>query len=169
MKKQLTLGSGRGAPARSSFRTILLALLAIFSALAGRVEAEDARAALEKLEIVTSSGAHQFSVEVMRTQAQRERGLMFRRSLPADQGMLFDFQVEQPVAMWMKNTFLPLDMVFISKTGKVVALAENTEPLSRAIIPSGGPVYSVLEVNAGSAARIGLKIGDSVRHPLFGK
>ena len=124
---------------------------------------------LEKLEIVTASGTHEFSVEVMRSGPQRERGLMFRRYLPQDRGMLFDFDVERPVMMWMKNTYLPLDMIFIGHTGKVVGLAENTEPLSEKIIPSGAPAYGVLEVNAGTAARIGLKIGDSVRHPLFGK
>jgi uncharacterized membrane protein (UPF0127 family) len=124
---------------------------------------------LEKLEIVTASGTHQFSVEVMRGGPQRERGLMFRRFLPQERGMLFDFAIERPVMMWMKNTYLPLDMIFIGRAGKVVGLAENTEPLSQKIIPSGAPAYGVLEVNAGTAARIGLRIGDSVRHPLFDK
>ncbi len=169
MERRLIWRTGGVAPARFFFWTVLLATLLACAAPAGRVFAEDARAGLEKLQIVTSSGAHEFSVEVMHTEAQRERGLMFRRSLPANQGMLFDFQVERPIAMWMKNTFLPLDMIFISRDGKVVGVAENAEPLSETIIPSGVPVYSVLEVNAGAAASIGLKIGDSVRHPLFGK
>ncbi len=124
---------------------------------------------LERLEIVTASGTHEFSVEVMRSGPQRERGLMFRRFLPQDRGMLFDFATERPVMMWMKNTYLPLDMIFIGRAGKVVGLAENTEPLSEKIIPSGAPAYGVLEVNAGTAARIGLRIGDSIRHPLFDK
>jgi uncharacterized protein len=123
----------------------------------------------EKLEIITSSGTHEFSVEVMRSEPQRERGLMFRRYLPQDRGMLFDFGVERPVMMWMKNTYLPLDMIFIGRAGMVVGLTEKAEPLSEKIIPSGAPAYGVLEVNAGTAGRIGLKIGDSVRHPLFGK
>jgi len=135
--------------------------------------AEDAlsppRSGLEKLEIVTASGTYEFSVEVMRSEPQRERGLMFRRYLPQDRGMLFDFGVERPVLMWMKNTYLPLDMIFIGRSGKVVGLAENAEPLSEKIIPSGAPAYGVLEVNAGTAARLGLKIGDSVKHPLFGE
>jgi uncharacterized membrane protein (UPF0127 family) len=71
--------------------------------------------------------------------------------------------------MWMKNTYLPLDMVFIAKSGRVVGLAENAEPLSEKIIPSGAPTYGVLELNAGTAARIDLKIGDEVHHSLFGK
>jgi uncharacterized membrane protein (UPF0127 family) len=124
---------------------------------------------LEKLEIVTASGPHEFSVEVMRTPAELEHGLMFRRFLPPERGMLFDFKTEKPVMMWMKNTYLPLDMVFIAKSGRVVGVAENTEPFSEKIIPSGGPAYGVLEVNAGTAAKIGLKPGDEVRHALFGK
>jgi uncharacterized membrane protein (UPF0127 family) len=124
---------------------------------------------LEKLEIVTASGTHDFSVEVMRTPAELEHGLMFRRFLPQDRGMLFDFKTEKPVMMWMKNTYLPLDMVFISKTGRVVAIAENAEPFSEKIIPSGAPTYGVLEINAGVASKIDLKVGDEVRNPLFAK
>ena len=105
----------------------------------------------------------------MRSGPQRERGLMFRRFLPQDRGMLFDFGTERPVMMWMKNTYLPLDMIFISRAGKVSGTRQNTEPLSEKIIPSGAPAYGVLEVNAGTAARIGLRIGDDVRHPLFAK
>jgi uncharacterized membrane protein (UPF0127 family) len=134
---------------------------------AARGETPSAQSGLEKLEIVTSSGRHEFSVEVMRSESQRERGLMFRRFLPQDRGMLFDFAAERPVMMWMKNTYLPLDMIFISPSGKVVGIAANTVPLSEKIIPSGAPAYGVLEVNAGTAARIGLQIGDIVRHPIF--
>jgi uncharacterized membrane protein (UPF0127 family) len=125
--------------------------------------------ALEKLQIVTASGTHDFSVEVMRTPSELEHGLMFRRFLPQDRGMLFDFKTEKPVMMWMKNTYLPLDMVFISKSGRVVGIAENAEPFSEKIIPSGAPTYSVLEINAGIAAKIDLKIGDEIRNELFGK
>ena len=119
------------------------------------------------LTIVTASGAHKFAVEVMRTDSQRERGLMFRRFLPQDRGMLFDFKTVQPVMMWMKNTYIPLDMIFIAKSGRVVGIAADTEPLSEHIIPSGAPVRAVLEVNAGTAAKIKLKVGDSVRNALF--
>jgi len=122
---------------------------------------------LEELTVVTSSGTHPFSVEVMRTGQQRERGLMFRRFLPQDRGMLFDFKSEQPIMMWMKNTYLPLDMIFISRSGKVVRIAQNTEPLSERIVASGAPAYAVLEVNAGTSMKIGLEIGDKIRHPLF--
>src|SRR3984893_9523962 len=133
------------------------------------IDASPLQGNLERLEIITATGAHEFSVEVMRSGPQRERGLMFRRFLPQERGMLFDFATERPVMMWMKNTYLPLDMIFIGRAGKVVGLADNTEPLSEKIIPSGAPAYAVLEVTAGTAARIGLRIGDSVRHPLFDK
>jgi uncharacterized protein len=135
---------------------------------AGVVPAVAAEAGTEPLTIVTASGSHEFAVEVMRTNAQLERGLMFRHFLPADRGMLFDFKSEQPVMMWMKNTYISLDMIFIGKSGLVVAIAADTEPLSEHIIPSGAPALAVLEVNAGTAAKIGLKIGDKVRYPLFG-
>jgi len=145
----------------------LVFLCASRAALA--IDAPPLQANLERLEIVTATGTHEFTVEVMRSGPQRERGLMFRRFLPQGRGMLFGFATERPVMMWMKNTYLPLDMIFIGRAGKVVGLAENTEPLSEKMIPSGAPAYGVLEVNAGTASRIGLRIGDSVRHPLFDK
>ncbi len=150
---------------------ILCATLFIFNNTAGLAEDTPAQpeSGLEKLVIETASGSHEFSVEVMRTGQQRERGLMFRRYLPQDRGMLFDFGIERPIMMWMKNTYLPLDMIFIGRTGKVSGIAHDAEPLSQKIIPSGAPAYGVLEVNAGTAARIDLKIGDRVRHPMFGK
>ena len=94
---------------------------------------------------------------------------MDRRFLPADRGMLFDFGHEQNVMMWMKNTYIPLDMIFISRAGVVTHIAENAEPLSEAIISSEGRAYGVLEVNGGFARKIGLKPGDLVRHPLFAR
>lgn len=132
---------------------------------AGPVRA--AEEATEPLSIVTASGPHKFAVEVMHTDAQRERGLMFRRFLPQDRGMLFDFKTVRPVMMWMKNTYIPLDMIFIARSGRVTGIAANAEPLSERIIPSGAPVFAVLEVNAGTAAKIKLKIGDRVRNSLF--
>jgi uncharacterized membrane protein (UPF0127 family) len=131
-------------------------------------EEQAAEATREPLEIVTASGTHVFNVEVARSERERERGLMYRRSLPQDQGMLFLFRSEQPVAMWMKNTYISLDMVFVSRKGRVVSIARNAVPLSETIIPSGGPVYAVIELAGGSADAIGLAVGDRVRHPEFG-
>lgn len=149
-----------------AFRGFLPATLALIWLAAPPLRAEDA---LENLQVVTSEGSHSFSVEVMRTPEQLEKGLMFRRYMPEDRGMLFDFKTEQPVQFWMKNTYLPLDMIFISKAGKIVSIKENAEPLSEKLIPSGGPVSAVLEVNAGTAARIHAKPGDTVRGSIFGK
>ncbi|WP_373319998.1 MULTISPECIES: DUF192 domain-containing protein [Methylobacterium] len=121
----------------------------------------------EALAIVTRSGTHVFNVEVMRDDASRARGLMFRRSMAPDQGMLFDFERVQPVAMWMKNTYLPLDMLFIRQDGTIARIAADAEPLSTQVIPSNEPVLSVLELNAGTAARLGIRPGDRIDHPLF--
>lgn len=149
---------------RFSRAGVFLAVAVALSATMSRVAAQGS---LEKLEIDTASGPHVLEVEVMRTEQERERGLMFRRFLPKDRGMLFDFKTEQPVMMWMKNTYIPLDMVFIAHDGRVVGIAKDAEPLSERIIPSGAPAAGVLEVNAGEADAIGLKVGDKVQHPIF--
>lgn len=122
---------------------------------------------LEPLTIVTASGRQAFQVEVMRTPEQRARGLMHRQFMPADRGMLFDFARTEPVAMWMQNTYISLDMLFIRADGTIARIAERAEPLSTRTIPSGEPVLSVLEVNAGVAEKLGVKPGDKVEHPVF--
>jgi uncharacterized membrane protein (UPF0127 family) len=136
-----------------------------FAALAPGVESR--AQALEPLAIVTASGRHAFQVEVMRTPDQRAKGLMHRQHLPADRGMLFDFGRVEPVAMWMQNTYIPLDMFFIAADGRIVRITERTEPLSTRTLPSGEPVLSVLELNGGAAEAIGAKVGDRIEHPLF--
>jgi hypothetical protein len=146
---------------------LMLAALPRTAHAQAQTQAQAQESGLEPLDFMTASGAHHFSVEVMRTPAQLERGLMFRRFMPADRGMLFDFQVEQPVMMWMKNTYIPLDMVFIKRNGMVASVAKNAEPLSERIIPSGASVYAVVELNAGTADRIGLATGDRVVQALF--
>jgi len=122
---------------------------------------------LQTLEIATKSGVHVFSVEMATTDQEREKGLMFRKELPDGRGMLFDFSPEQMVSMWMKNTYISLDMIFIRADGRVLRVAENTEPFSTRIIASGGPVKGVLEVVAGTARKYGIEPGDRVAHPLF--
>jgi uncharacterized protein len=122
----------------------------------------------EPLTIVTQGGQrHAFQVEVARNDADRAQGLMYRRSMPADRGMLFDFGRVEPVAMWMQNTYLPLDMLFVRPDGTIARVAANAEPLSTRTIPSGEPVLAVLELNAGTAARLGIKAGDRLDHALF--
>jgi len=119
------------------------------------------------LEIVTKSGVRAFTVELAANDEERSRGLMFRKELPEGRGMLFDFEREQPVSFWMHNTYIPLDMIFIRGDGRILRIAENTEPLSDRLVPSGGPVRAVLEVIAGTAKKLGIEAGDRVESPLF--
>jgi uncharacterized membrane protein (UPF0127 family) len=124
---------------------------------------------ISTLEIASKTGVHSFSVEVVDNDADRAKGLMFRKSLPEGTGMLFDFKTEQDVAFWMKNTYIPLDMIFIRADGRILRIAENTEPMSTKQIPSRGPVLAVLEVIAGTARKLGIAPGDRVAHPIFSR
>jgi uncharacterized protein len=127
-----------------------------------------ARAAtVEPLEIVTKNGVQVFSVEMATTEQEKETGLMYRKELADGKGMLFDFSPEQEVSMWMKNTYISLDMIFIRADGRILRIAENTEPMSTKIIPSRGLAKGVLEVIAGTAKKYGIEPGDRVGHPLF--
>ncbi len=121
------------------------------------------------VEIASKTGVHVFTVEVADTEPARARGLMYRRDLPDGRGMLFDFFREQPVGFWMKNTYIPLDMIFIRADGRIASIAENTEPLSEKVIPSGTPVRAVLELKGGTARRLGIEPGDQVANPIFSK
>jgi uncharacterized protein len=152
---------GLCAPVAACLRLIGAALIAaaLFSAAA-------VAESLQPLEIVTATGPHAFRIELADTPAERAKGLMFRRAMPENQGMLFDFHDEVPVMMWMKNTYIPLDMVFVSRDGAVTGVSPNAVPMSEQTI-SGGVAYAVIELNAGVAEKIGLKPGDRVRHPAF--
>jgi uncharacterized protein len=106
-------------------------------------------------------------VEIATTHAQTEYGLMFRRSLPKDSGMLFLFAPDQPTSFWMKNTYIPLDMLFVGADGTIEKIVTHAEPLNLAPIPSDEPVRGVIEINGGEADRRGLKTGDRVLYPAF--
>ncbi|MBC9883795.1 DUF192 domain-containing protein [Bradyrhizobium sp. INPA01-394B] len=125
-------------------------------------------ASFQPLEIVTKNGVQVFSVEMATTEEEKQTGLMYRKELADGKGMLFDFNPEQEVSMWMKNTYVSLDMIFIRADGRILRIAENTEPLSTRIISSRGPARAVLEVVAGTAQKYGIRPGDRVGHPLFG-
>jgi uncharacterized membrane protein (UPF0127 family) len=140
-----------------------------FFALVLLAEASGFAASTGTLVLKTETGDHNFNIEVATTNEERALGLMFRRSLPENSGMLFLYDPPQPAAMWMKNTLIPLDMVFISADGTVHRVEANTEPFSTALIPSEGPVVGVLELNAGEADKIGLKRGDKVIYPGLAK
>jgi uncharacterized membrane protein (UPF0127 family) len=126
-----------------------------------------AEGAKEPLKIETAAGAHAFAVEMATTSDQHAAGLMHRRAMAADAGMLFLYPAGSRVAMWMKNTLIPLDMLFIGPAGRITHIAERTVPMSTELIGSNGPVRAVLELNAGTASRLGIKVGDRVRHPVF--
>ena len=106
-------------------------------------------------------------MELAKTRPELDRGLMYRRSLPAGRGMLFDFGAVRPIIMWMKNTYVPLDMLFIGADGRVRRIAANTKPHSTRLIPGGEGVRYVLEVNAGTARKLGIAVGDRVSHPAI--
>ncbi len=139
------------------------ALGALFLLLATMVMAQDVTFPRDELSIRTAGGkTYQFSVELAVTDAQRSQGLMFRKTMPPDHGMLFDFGEARPVAMWMENTILPLDMLFIQSDGTISHIRENAVPYARDVIDSRGPVKFVLELNAGRTKSLGIKVGDKV-------
>ncbi len=145
-----------------------LFLFAQIALLLGGDAAVRAEMRRDTLKLVTASGTHTFTIEVAETAAEKSRGLMFRRSLAADAGMLFPYTPPQEATMWMRNTYISLDMVFIRGDGTVHRIEANTEPFSEAIIASNGDVAAVLELAAGTAQRIGLKPGDKAINKLFG-
>jgi len=117
------------------------------------------------LTIAGASGSHEFQVELATDNAQREQGLMYRQSMAPDAGMLFIYDRSQPVAMWMENTYIPLDMLFIAADGHIVNIRQRAVPHSRENIASTGPVKAVLELNGGTVSRLDIKVGDKVTGP----
>ncbi|HAT34978.1 MAG TPA: hypothetical protein DCS82_04620 [Rhodospirillaceae bacterium] len=118
--------------------------------------------------IKSSDKTHKFTVELAVTRAQKARGLMFRKAMPADRGMLFDYGASSNITMWMKNTYLPLDMIFIDGNGRISHIVERTIPLSESLISGEEPARAVLELNGGTVSRLALKPGDQVLHRIFG-
>lgn len=149
----------------------LLALVSASVALVGAARGTEAETApdlrREALFVISASGRHRFDVEIAETPRARARGLMFRETLAADAGMLFDFQEEREVAFWMRNTLIPLDMIFIEASGRIAHIARETVPLSEELVPSRAVVRFVLEVPGGTAARLGIVPGDVVRSDLI--
>ena len=146
----------------------LVALMFIVSgAIASASAWADGPAAIEPISIATSSGATILTAEIADSPELRSKGLMFRHRLPADQAMMFDFGTPRPAAMWMKNTYISLDMLFVRQDGTIAAIAENTEPMSEQIISVEEPVRSVVELAAGTAKRLNIKRDDRVYHRIF--
>jgi|HubBroStandDraft_1064217.scaffolds.fasta_scaffold00296_11 uncharacterized membrane protein (UPF0127 family) len=149
---------------RSMRKLRLLAVLAPLTLVAPSAPAQHGPVDFDKgdLTIETHAGPKKFTVELATDEPHRAQGLMYRRRMAADAGMLFIYPHEQPMAMWMKDTVLPLDMVFIAADGRIRNIQERAVPNSLAVIPSDGPVKAALELNAGTVERLGIKPGDRV-------
>lgn len=152
---------------RQCFLLMLLAAFGLF------VAGPPAQAQLQtfptaQLTIATASGPHEFTIEVATTPAQQQQGLMYRPHLAADAGMLFDFGHPIMATFWMKNTLIPLDMLFVGENGRIVNIHERAVPESTDIIASTAPVRAVIELNGGTADRLDIKPGDRVIYPIFG-
>ncbi|MFO1034860.1 MAG: DUF192 domain-containing protein [Hyphomicrobiales bacterium] len=149
-----------------AFRNFAIAVSAIAAAWSFPAAAQEP-ARIEPLTVVTADSTATFTAEIADTDDLRERGLMFRQRLPEDKAMLFDFGQPRPAAMWMKNTYVSLDMLFVREDGSIAAVAENTEPLSLQTISVQEPVKGVVEVVAGTVRRLKIKRGDHVINPIF--
>jgi uncharacterized membrane protein (UPF0127 family) len=147
----------------------LLLWLGLVAALLGAAPSRADLASFGKSELAieAASGKHRFTIEEARTPEQMAQGLMFRRSMAADAGMLFEYPKQQLATFWMKNTLIPLDMLFIAADGRIATIHQRAVPLSTAPISSEVPVLAVLELNGGTVERLGLKPGDRVLHPFF--
>lgn len=144
-------------------------VLAILAIVAPQSAAQQGALSLPRsqLEIETGNGRFAFDVELAATPAARQRGLMFRDHLADDHGMLFDFGEPQRVTMWMRNTYISLDILFIREDGRISTIAERAEPLSDTVIASDEPVRAVLELRGGITSELGISPGDRIVHPLF--
>lgn len=121
----------------------------------------------QPLKIIMATGEKSFDLEIADTEQKRSRGLMYRTDFPLNRAMIFVFDNPQPVMMWMANTPLPLDMLFVRSDGTIARVAQKTTPFSEDIVSSGEPVSFVIEINAGVAAMLGIKAGDKVQHPII--
>ncbi len=152
------------------FKFLFAAMIAVPAACqpsAAPAQLEQSAAGLDQLALTIASGGktHRFTVEVARTPQQQQTGMMNRTSLAPDRGMLFPYVNPQPVSFWMKNTLIPLDLIFIAPGGKILRIEENAVPYSLDQIPSGGPIEAVLELAGGRSAELKLKAGDQVDWP----
>jgi uncharacterized protein len=149
-------------------RALFLLLLACFAAPAAAQMPQLQHFATSALTILTADGPQHFAIEIAETPEQMEQGLMYRESLPPDAGMLFAFPAPTVARFWMKNTLIPLDMLFVDDAGKIVNIHERAVPQSLEAISAAAPVKAVVELNGGTAARLGIKPGDTVQYKLFG-
>jgi uncharacterized protein len=152
------------------FRKLLI-WLAVFPAVVGAAYGLAQNSiTFERSELTIETaggGTHRFDIELALTEQQKSRGLMFRTEMAADAGMLFVYSRPQVITMWMRNTELPLDMLFIGPDGRIAHIAERAVPRSDRTISSRARVTGVLELNGGTARRLGIAVGDRVLYPAF--
>ncbi len=162
------MGRSRGVTPRiTAHRRVGRLAAAAFCCALWTLPAEAGDCALNQVDIRGPAGVSRFVVEIADEPEERSRGLMHRTELAEGAGMLFLFDRPERQAFWMKNTPLPLDIIFIDERGVVDSIAAGTTPFSEASLPSDGPVVAVLEINGGLAARYGVAPGSEVRHPAF--
>ena len=149
-------------------RHLLLLSALLVPLVGGAAQAQLQSFPKAELTIVSAGGPHKFTVELATTPGQMEQGLMFRKSLPPDGGMLFDYRTPSMASMWMKNTLIPLDMLFVDERGRVINIHERAVPGSLDPIAAAAPARAVIELNGGTAARLGIRPGDQVLFPIFG-
>jgi uncharacterized protein len=150
------------------FPALFVAAWPFMNALFELVPPAYAKMREDTLKIVSVGGAeHSFTIEVAATEKEKAVGLMFRTELSDNQGMLFPYPIERALQMWMHNTYISLDMLFIRADGTIMRIEERAEPLSDRVISSETPVLAVLEIPGGAASRLGIKAGDKVRYPIF--
>lgn len=154
--------------ATSLVAALIIAACAFLALSPDSVAQSDPVWRVEPVTVVTTKGRYTFNAEIADTPELRARGLMFRTFLDDDKGMLFDFGKPTAITMWMKNTFIPLDMLFIGADGRIVSIARWTAPQSLDVVASAGDALAVLEVNGGTADRIRARPGDMVIHSIFG-
>lgn len=150
-------------------RFLSLIFVAMTLAAPAMAQEPEAEAVDESVAVIHSGEeSHSFTVEIADDDAERSRGLMFREELAPDAGMLFDFLDERPVAFWMQNTLIPLDMIFIKADGTIARVHAEAVPMDRTSVPSGEPVRFVLEIPGGRAAELGIEAGDTLEHSRVG-
>jgi len=148
-------------------RRLFVSLPVVLAARAAPAQDGEPTYPRSSLVIATAGRDLKFEVELALDDEHRSHGLMFRKKLGPYEGMLFDFFQEMPVAFWMKNTLIPLDIIYIGTDGRIVAIAADARPMDRTPLYSKGPAIGVLEIGGGLAAKLGIRAGDQVRHPFF--
>jgi len=152
---------------RIRFVVVVAVILMLIGVIALGSEANSLTFETSPLEIISTTGNHQFTVELASSSQQHAQGLQFRKELGAGAGMLFDFRRSSIINMWMKNTLISLDMIFIDQQGLIQRIVQETQPRSLHVISSETPAWAVLEVIAGTSKRLGLKPDDRIKHHIF--